>query len=104
MFFNDIMSIMQKSDVQQLAVLARLDLTDSELEKYTKDIASILDYVGQLKNIKTDESGRIESAGIRNVFREDGEPHVTGQYTEELLNSAQDTQDGFIKVKPILNN
>lgn len=97
------MSIMKKSDVQHLATLARLDLTDEELEKYAKELTDILGYVDQLKDVETDESGRIESAGVRNVFREDGEPHETGIYTDDLLKSAPNTQDGFVKVKPILN-
>lgn len=94
---------MQKSDVQHLANLARLDLTDEELERFSVEITSILDYVVQLKDVKTDESGRIESANVRNVFREDSEPHETGKYTEDLLSSAPEPHDGFIKVKKILN-
>lgn len=95
---------MNKDDILNLAGLARLDLTDEEIATYGKNIPEILSYVGKLNDVKTDESGRIESAGIRNVFREDGEPHETGLHTDDILNGAPDIMDGFVKVKKILNN
>lgn len=97
------MSIMQKDDVKHLATLARLELTDKELDMYAKDLSAILGYVDLLKDVETNEDGRIENASVRNVFREDGEPQEAGLYTDDLLAEAPSVKDGFIKVKPILN-
>lgn len=95
---------MKKEDIKHLANLSRLELTDEELESYSKDMTSIIDYVNSLKDLKTSDEGRIESISVRNEFREDGEPHEAGLYTEDLLESAPESQDGFVKVKKILNN
>lgn len=99
------MAFMKKSDVQSLANLARLELTDEELESYTVDLNSILGYVDQLKDLdlNNDEGEQIEITAVRNIFREDLEPHKTGLYTDDILSEAQSTHDSFIKVKKILN-
>ena len=39
-------------DVKKLSKLARIDLGDSELEKFTKEFDAILAYVGQLESLK----------------------------------------------------
>jgi aspartyl-tRNA(Asn)/glutamyl-tRNA(Gln) amidotransferase subunit C len=94
---------MNNDEVKKLANLARLDLNEEEVAKYSKDLEEILGYVKRVNDISgTDDEGRIESAGVRNVFREDVNPHESGEYTEDLINGAPDSQDGFVKVKKIL--
>jgi aspartyl-tRNA(Asn)/glutamyl-tRNA(Gln) amidotransferase subunit C len=96
---------MKKEDVQHLANLSRLELSDEDLESYTKDFTDILGFVDKLGEVtESDDSGRIESAGVRNAFREDGEPHETEKYTEKIIKEAPNAQDNFVKVKPILKN
>lgn len=95
---------MNKEDVKKLANLSRLEISDSELESFTVQIDSILHYVEQLKEVtaKTDNGeSRIENAGVRNILRQDKDPHEPN-HTADLLASAPETQDGFIKVKKIL--
>jgi len=97
------MAFMKKSDVQSLANLARLDLTDEELELYSKNLTEILSFVDKLNEVKTDEANSVESAAVRNVFREDVDPHDSGKYTDVILREVPESKDGFIKVKKILN-
>lgn len=99
---------MKKEDIQHLANLSRLELTDEELEKYSSEFDSILEYVDKIKELK--ESGEesesaFTSFGVtRNVFREDDDIQNGGEYTDKILEEAPDTKDGFVKVKKILNN
>lgn len=96
---------MNTDKVKHLATLARIELSDAEVEKFTKELGSILGYVENINEVAgNDDSGRIESAGVRNVMREDVDAHETGLYTDALLAEAPETQDGFVKVKKILNN
>jgi len=95
---------MKKSDIQHLATLSRLSLTDEEIEMYSKDIPKILAFVDQLKSVKTDKEGRIENSSDRNVFREDEEPHESGLHTDAILKQAPKTRDGYVEVKKTLNN
>ena len=45
--------MLSKEEVINIAKLARLELTDSEIEKMQKDLAGILDYIGQLNKVDT---------------------------------------------------
>lgn len=94
---------MKKEEVQHLANLARLELTDAEVEQYTKEFGGILEYVHSVNEVSSSlDASRIESVSVRNVFREDGPAHQSGEYTDDILKEAPDTQDGFVKVKKIL--
>ena len=97
------MAFMKKSDVQSLANLARLDLTDEELELYSKNLTEILSFVDKLNEVNTDETNSVESATVRNVFRDDVNPHDSSKYTDVILREVPEPKDGFIKVKKILN-
>ena len=61
-----------KKDIRRAARLARLELTSEEFEKLSKDLAQIIAYIDQIKEVETD--GIIpQSLSIRaeNIFRED---------------------------------
>jgi aspartyl-tRNA(Asn)/glutamyl-tRNA(Gln) amidotransferase subunit C len=94
---------MERADVAHLAKLARLSLTEEELSRYQQEITDILGYVTQLNTVAGDIDGPIESAGVRNVLRDDTAPQPAGTYTEALLAAAPETHDGFVKVQKILD-
>ena len=97
------MALMDRIDIEHLAKLAKLQLTAEELTAYEKEIAAILGYVAQVNAVAGDAPAILESAGVRNVLREDGEPVATGTYTDTLVGAAPASQDGFIKVQKILD-
>ncbi|TSC54858.1 MAG: Aspartyl/glutamyl-tRNA(Asn/Gln) amidotransferase subunit C [Parcubacteria group bacterium LiPW_30] len=91
---------MKKEDLDKLAKLSRLSITDEEKEKLALEFDSILGYVSEIEKVSVGE--RILEAGpLRNVMREDGEPHESGLYTKAILNNAPDTEDGYLKVKQV---
>lgn len=94
---------MQRTDIEHLATLARLHLTDEEITKYQREMTAILGYVEQINSIADVRDGALESAQVRNVLREDSDPMETAAYTDQLLAQAPQTQDGFIKVQKILD-
>ena len=71
-------------DVRKLAALARINVADSELEKFTREFDAILAYVGQLEKLDLPQGDEKEKAPLRNVMRDDGEPHAARAYTEKL--------------------
>ena len=87
-------------DIEKLASLARIEVTDDEKQKLQKDLESILEYVGELKNAPKLE-GETSEAYVKNVMREDDEHYNPGQFTEELLAEAPDKSENYFKVKPI---
>lgn len=90
-------------DVKKLAGLARIRVEDSELEKFTSEFDAILAYVGQLEKLELpDERG--DKPALRNVMREDGEPHAGGAYTEKLVAQFPAREGDALSVKQIISH
>jgi aspartyl/glutamyl-tRNA(Asn/Gln) amidotransferase C subunit len=96
-------------DVEKLAALARITIPADQVEKVRKDIETILAYVGQINeandlgaDVTLAPSERYGS-GVKNVLREDINPHESGQYTGVLLSAAPKTEKGFVRVKKIIS-
>lgn len=101
--------MINRQEIEKLASLARITIPENEFDKVVKDVESILSYVNQINEAKdlvdtNDETSSTfaYNSGVKNVMREDGEPHEPGKYTEAILANAQETEDGYIKVKKIL--
>ena len=93
------MTQITKSDVFKLASLARLTLTDDEIEKYTKEIAMIFHYIDKLQSINTEGlEPTYQVTGLSTVVRAD-EVVDYGASQTELLKNAPDTEDRLFKVK-----
>ena len=88
-------------DIENLAQLARLDIPAEEKESLRKEIDSILGYVGEIQKLSGGEVKK-QAGEVRNVFRDDKTPHLSGEFSEDLLSEAPHRQDAFIKVKKIL--
>jgi len=91
--------MISKAEVQHIANLARLGLTDEEIEKYQKDLSSILDYVEKLKKVNV--SGvepTSHSVKVENITRKD----EAGKPDGKLIDLAPDRKEDYLKVKSIL--
>ena len=61
-----------REEVQKVALLARLQLTDAELETMTNQLGSIVAYVQQLEELDADEvEPMAHAAELVNVFADD---------------------------------
>ena len=94
------MSITAK-DVENVAKLARLELSDQEKTKFTEQLNSILEFADKLNELDTDN---IEPTShvldIKNVVRKDV---VTDSLPRaEALRNAPSQEDGYFKVPPII--
>jgi aspartyl-tRNA(Asn)/glutamyl-tRNA(Gln) amidotransferase subunit C len=87
-------------EIKKLGDLARINVSDAEIEQFKQDLDSILAYVDQIQ--KADVGDVEEVHMVKNVVREDDNMIPAGTHTEDILNQAPDTKDGFIKVKKIL--
>lgn len=90
---------MDIKDVENLANMARIELSEEEKLGLLADMDSILGYVKQINEV---EIGDFEPQyQVYNVWRED--EIVTRQFSLELITSQfPDSKDGFLKVKKIL--
>jgi aspartyl-tRNA(Asn)/glutamyl-tRNA(Gln) amidotransferase subunit C len=65
--------MISKEEIDNLAQLARLELSDAEKESLGKDISSILEYVGQVSavSIDADAATKVPANQPHNVLRKD---------------------------------
>jgi aspartyl-tRNA(Asn)/glutamyl-tRNA(Gln) amidotransferase subunit C len=90
---------MDIKDVENLAKLARIDLSQEEKEKILVDIGGILKYVRQIEEVKVDD---VEANQVlHNVWREDVE-EIRDFSRDSIIEQFPDSQDDFLKVKKIL--
>ena len=88
-------------DVRALAELSRMEVSDEELAKLEQELPAILSFVETIQ--RADVSKVERDPALRNVMREDGEPHESGIYTERLLAQAPAQKDGRVVVKQVIS-
>jgi aspartyl-tRNA(Asn)/glutamyl-tRNA(Gln) amidotransferase subunit C len=88
-------------EVKKIALLARIELSDAEVEKFRKDLSTVLDYVEELKQVDTEGLEIVSQVtGLQNVQREDAP--VVADNREDIMANAPEIKDGYYKVKAIL--
>ena len=95
---------MEIKDIEKLAKLARIELTDVEKQTYLKDIGAILGYVDQIKSVVAKTGLERKAGDLRNVMREDTVTYEGGENTEALVAEFPKKKDNYLKVKKILEN
>jgi aspartyl-tRNA(Asn)/glutamyl-tRNA(Gln) amidotransferase subunit C len=89
-------------ELENLANLARIKLTEDDKKSLVKEFDSILGYVDQLKkaDVSMDAEGRV--GAVKNVTRADEVATTSAEDRERLLNEAPDREGDFIAVKKII--
>lgn len=92
---------LSKKEIEHLAKLARLELTEDEKKLYSEQLSSVLDYFNKLQEVNT-EKVEITSqvTGLENITRED--KVVESGVEKELIKEAPDQEDNQIKTKAVL--
>lgn len=97
------MSKLTREEVLKLARLARLRLSDDEVDQYTKELSTIIDYFELLD--KADIAGlepTSQVTGLVNQFREDEVVENQSASPDELLKRVPETDGRYIKVKRMI--
>ena len=90
-------------EVREVALLARLELCDKEVQEFATQLSSILGYIEKLDELDTDGVEPLaHSLAIKNVFREDV-PHECLS-REKALGNAPDADEEFFMVPKILDD
>jgi aspartyl-tRNA(Asn)/glutamyl-tRNA(Gln) amidotransferase subunit C len=89
------------AEVEHIAELARLSLTDDEKALYRDQLSAILDYAAILQQVDTSTIAPTATVlPLRNVMRPDEvEPAMA---REDVLANAPDAEEGFFRVQAIL--
>jgi aspartyl-tRNA(Asn)/glutamyl-tRNA(Gln) amidotransferase subunit C len=88
-------------EVEHIAALARLELTDAEKQRYAEQLSDILDYAARLDELATDQIPPTASVLDMQLRLRDDQARP-GLPTEDVLKNAADTKDDQFQVPPIL--
>ena len=87
--------------VAKVAHLARLALTPDELDRYTVQLADMLEHFADIDSLDlASVQPMTQPLPLQNVFREDVE--LPSLDRDEVLASAPDAEDGRFRIPPVL--
>ncbi|MCH2656714.1 MAG: Asp-tRNA(Asn)/Glu-tRNA(Gln) amidotransferase subunit GatC [Dehalococcoidia bacterium] len=90
-----------KEQVQHLAKLARIEITDSEVRILASQLSDILEHFEALEDVDTkDIAPTAHPAPLRNIMRTDEVEDSLSK--EDVLQLAPETEDGLIRVRAVL--
>lgn len=91
-------------EVKRLAALSRIEIPEEELAAFASEFDAILAYVGKLEELTLPTGTDRVLPTVRNVLREDGEPHAVGLYTEKIVAQFPEKEGNSLSVKQILTH
>lgn len=90
-------------DIAHVARLARLDLSQEELDAYRSQLGVILEHAARVQTLEGDpEIETSHGLGLENVYRED--VVASSLDRDEVLAAAPEARDGFFVVPPALES
>lgn len=92
-------------EVKHVANLARLSLTDQEVDQYSRELSAILEYIEQLNEVNI--SGVQETSqvtGLVNVVRDDVVEETPEEQKKKLIEQFPNRLGKLLKVKGVFSN
>lgn len=88
---------------RKVASLAKMRLTDGEVQLFTKELTKILTYVEKLNELDTTGvEGKIHGIPLKDHFREDKAVEISEEQSERIVKSSEHHVYNQYKVPPIL--
>ena len=94
---------LNKVQIEHIAKLARLELSEAEKTKFTAQLGSILDYFNKLKETNTDDvEPTSHSIDLKNISRADEVRNCAEDIRVKILDNAPERSDDYFKVNKVL--
>jgi aspartyl-tRNA(Asn)/glutamyl-tRNA(Gln) amidotransferase subunit C len=87
-------------EVEHIAKLARLDLTDEQKARYREQLEAILDHIAKLQELDTQDVPPTASVSVGHMPLRVDESRP-GLATDELLKNAPQQEDGQFQIPPV---
>lgn len=92
---------LEKEKVKHIAKLARIELSEQDKEKYSKELTTILNFVEKLNEVETkDIEPTYQVSRVVNSFRND--EAIKSNKQEKLIKAAPENDGKYVKVKSVL--
>lgn len=94
---------MKREDITHLASLARLELSETELQNLESELSSIMSYVSVISDMAAGDTDMTPQLGIRHtILRPDVVTNEADQYTDDLIAEMPHKEGRYLKVKKII--
>ncbi|MFZ2192802.1 MAG: Asp-tRNA(Asn)/Glu-tRNA(Gln) amidotransferase subunit GatC [Candidatus Moraniibacteriota bacterium] len=88
-------------ETKHIASLARIGVTEKDLEKFSHDLSAVLDWVKQLEEVDiTDVSPTARVSGSINVSREDNV--LNFEEKKDLIKLFPEEKNDYLKVRSVM--
>jgi len=95
--------MLEKKEIKHIASLARIGVSEKEIEKYRKDLSSVLDYFEKLEKVDTSKVEPIgHISGVENITRIDRDEDFGNLGKDAIFKNVPEKKNGHIKVKSVL--
>lgn len=95
--------MISREEVKRIAYLARIKLSEEEIEKFQEEFSSILDYFALLEQLDVSQVKEMtHSVKRENVSRSDVVKEAVASVKEKLLQTSEQ-KDGLLKVPSVLS-
>jgi aspartyl-tRNA(Asn)/glutamyl-tRNA(Gln) amidotransferase subunit C len=92
---------LEREAVLHIAKLARVELSDDEIETFSEQLSEILTHFDVLKSIDTEGVEQTaHTLPLRNIFADDASRPSMPQ--DDVLALAPNTEDGYLRVRAVL--
>jgi len=95
---------LRRSDVEGIAALAHLELTESETERYTQQLGDILTFFEQLQGVDTTGIPATTHPVTSNPVMRPDTPRPPMPRDEALANAPDPTGDGLFRVPKVIGS
>lgn len=91
------------SDIEKVADLAKIKLTDSEIKTFTPQLSKVVDYISELSEVNTKNIEPVsQTTGLVNIIRKD-EIQVTRILNQDEATSGTDNvTNGYFVVERLV--
>lgn len=94
------MSELTREEVLHVAHLARIDVTEEDINKYKVQLKQILDEINRINELDVDGDILISPTDNKNVYRED----VGNNEDVDVLRNAPKKSGNYIEIKRFVND
>ena len=91
---------LSQKEVQHIAKLARLEMTEAQETLYREQLSAILDYIAKLRELDTTDVPPTYGGGLPQMTLRTDEVHPS-LTPEELFKNAPESEDDQFKIPPV---
>ena len=91
-----------KNTVKKIANLAKIELTNNEIEIYSNQLTNIIDFMNKLDEVDTSKVESIHNENLDNHSSRPKDIVDDGNYVEKILKNAPDSKEGFFTTVKVI--